>query len=394
MAESTASEHVIGKYQLIADLEQGGMGNVYIAMAQGPGSFSKLVVLKELKPEFARDPDFLEMFYEEARVASRLHHPNIVQTYEVGSEGDRHFLAMEYLAGQSLARVLSSRHLGFPLEMYLRVLCEVLRALDYAHALTDFDGSPMALVHRDVNPENVFVTYDGQIKLLDFGIAKAKNSRIKTRVGVFKGKPWYMAPEQLTGDITARTDFFAVGVMIWEAVAGAPMWHQKGDAEVLSLLSQGHVPSLATEVPHAPAELVRICDKSRAVVPEDRYATAQEFLADLEGYLRDTKETVSVRDVSARIADMFAEERSERRSTLETYLSAIQGSVSVESGTTPALGARDNMSGSRPRLRIRQTPSGTAKTEVAPSEPHRKWPWIALAAVALSITALLLARPR
>src|SRR5882762_10941620 len=160
MAESTASEHVIGKYQLIADLEQGGMGNVYIAMAQGPGSFSKLVVLKELKPEFARDPDFLAMFFEEARVASRLHHPNIVQTYEVGSEGDRHFLAMEYLSGQSLARVLSARHLGFPLEMYLRVICEVLRALEYAHALTDFDGSAMGLVHRDVNPENVFVTYD------------------------------------------------------------------------------------------------------------------------------------------------------------------------------------------------------------------------------------------
>src|SRR5882762_11610966 len=160
MAQSSAPEHVIGKYQLIADLEQGGMGNVYIAMAQGPGSFSKLVVLKELKPEFARDPDFLAMFFEEARVASRLHHPNIVQTYEVGSEGDRHFLAMEYLSGQSLARVLSARHLGFPMEMYLRAICEVLRALEYAHALTDFDGSAMGLVHRDVNPENVFVTYD------------------------------------------------------------------------------------------------------------------------------------------------------------------------------------------------------------------------------------------
>ncbi|WP_394839781.1 serine/threonine protein kinase [Pendulispora rubella] len=397
--ESTASEHVIGKYQLIADLEQGGMGNVYIAMAQGPGSFSKLVVLKELKPEFARDPDFLAMFYEEARVASRLHHPNIVHTYEVGSEGDRHFIAMEYLSGQSLARVLSARHLGFSLEMYLRVLCEVLRALEYAHSLTDFDGSAMGLIHRDVNPENVFVTYDGQIKLLDFGIAKAKNSRVKTRIGVFKGKPWYMAPEQLTGDITVRTDFFAIGVMIWEAVSGAPMWHQKSDAEVLSLLSQGQIPSLGKEVPTAPVELVRICDKARALKPEDRYATAVEFLADLERYLRNAGEPVSVRDVSARVADMFADERAERRETLETYLGAIRASVPAISTISAAKYssgvARDSMGGSRPRLRIRQTPSGTAKTEVAPSEGRRKWPWIVGAAlVAAAVVAFVYMKPR
>ncbi|WP_394828645.1 serine/threonine protein kinase [Pendulispora albinea] len=396
MSESTASEHVIGKYQLIADLEQGGMGNVYIAMAQGPGSFSKLVVLKELKPEFARDPDFLAMFYEEARVASRLHHPNIVHTYEVGSEGDRHFIAMEYLSGQSLARVLSARHLGFPLEMYLRVLCEVLRALEYAHALTDFDGSPMGLVHRDVNPENVFVTYDGQVKLLDFGIAKAKNSRVKTRVGVFKGKPWYMAPEQLTGDITVRTDFFAIGVMIWEAVAGSPMWHQKSDAEVLSLLSQGTIPSLGKEVPGAHPELVRICDKARAVAPEDRYASAVEFLGDIEAYLREAKEAVSVRDVSARVADMFASERNERRETLETYLGAIRAtSVPNISAITPRLAPGESIGGSRPRLRIRQTPSGTAKTEVAPSESRARWPWfVGLAALALVVAGLAVVRPR
>ncbi|WP_394850495.1 serine/threonine protein kinase [Pendulispora brunnea] len=398
MPESTASEHVIGKYQLIADLEQGGMGNVYIAMAQGPGSFSKLVVLKELKPEFARDPDFLAMFYEEARVASRLHHPNIVHTYEVGSEGDRHFIAMEYLSGQSLARVLAARHLGFSLEMYLRVLCEVLRALEYAHSLTDFDGSAMGLVHRDVNPENVFVTYDGQVKLLDFGIAKAKNSRLKTRIGVFKGKPWYMAPEQLTGEITVRTDFFAVGVMIWEAVSGAPMWHQKSDAEVLSLLSQGQIPSLGKEVPTAPVELVRICDKARALKPEDRYSTAVEFLADLERYLRNAGEPVSVRDVSARVADMFADERAERRETLETYLGAIRASVPAISTISAAKytsGARESMGGSRPRLRIRQTPSGTAKTEVAPSEGRRKWPWIiGLALIAAAVVVFVYMKPR
>ncbi|WP_394821752.1 serine/threonine protein kinase [Pendulispora albinea] len=396
MSESAASEQMIGKYRLIADLEHGGMGNVYIAIAEGPSSFSKVVVLKELKPEFSRDHDFVAMFYEEARVALRLHHPNIIHTYEVGREGDHHFIAMEYLSGQALSRILQLRYLGFSLNMYLRVLCEVLRALEYAHSLTDLDGTPMALIHRDVNPDNVFVTYDGQIKLLDFGIAKARNSRLKTRVGVLKGKPRYMAPEQVTGEMTVRTDFFAVGVMIWEAVTGHSMWYQKTDTEILSMLAQGRLPSLRLEMPRAPSDLARICDKACAVRPEDRYASAVEFLDDLEGYLRRSPDPVMVRDVSARISEMFAEERAERREMLGNHLGAIRTSAPPVSTVLRAarFTPRENAVDSKPRMRLRMLPSGTAATELAPSvlPPRRPWLRILAFTVALAL-AYVLVRP-
>lgn len=179
--------NVIGKYHLLATLGRGGMAEVFLAVIQGPAGFSKLVVLKELRPELSSEPEFLSMFLDEARLAARLQHPNVVQTNEVGHEGSRHFIAMEYLDGQPLSRVLSRMRGQLPLPLHLRVLSETLAALHYAHELRDFDGTPLAVVHRDVTPHNVFVTYDGEVKLVDFGIAKATDSSTETRTGVLKG---------------------------------------------------------------------------------------------------------------------------------------------------------------------------------------------------------------
>ena len=152
------------------------MGIVYLAVVHGPAGFQKLLVIKELIPELAQDDSFLHMFLEEARLAARLNHPNIVQTNEVGSQGQRYFIAMEYLEGCTLNRIVK-RYLatrgGLPLAMHLRVLRDMLRALEHAHTLHDFDGKPLGIVHRDVSPHNVFLTYDGQVKLVDFGIAQA-----------------------------------------------------------------------------------------------------------------------------------------------------------------------------------------------------------------------------
>src|SRR5262249_34944227 len=153
-----------------------------------------------------------------------LTHPNIVQTYEVGSEGNRHFIVMDYLNGRSLSRVLRRKPDAFTRGMHLRILCEVLQGLDYAHNLVDFDGSPIGIVHRDVNPQNVFITFDAQIKLVDFGIAKSLDSQLETRTGVLKGKPGYMAPEQLSGIVDTRCDIFAVGAMMWEAITKKRLW--------------------------------------------------------------------------------------------------------------------------------------------------------------------------
>lgn len=306
------------------------MGIVSLAVAQGPARFNKLLVIKELKPELVEDTSFLEMFLEEARLAARLSHPNIVQTYEVGAEGKRHFMVMDYLEGVTLSGILRKKTDTFTLPMHLRVLCETLAALDYAHTLTDFDGTPLGIVHRDATPQNVFVTFDGTVKLVDFGIAKALDTSVETRAGVLKGKPAYMAPEQIAGDVDARADVFSVGVMLWEAIVGRRMWHKKGDIEVLTNIIKGQIPTLRETKPDAPEELIRICDKAIAKSRDDRYPTAIALQQDLEAYLASTKSDVSTREVGKVVGTVFAKERATTRSVIEEHLASLKAGKTTE----------------------------------------------------------------
>src|SRR5262245_3893237 len=283
---------MLGRYQLIAELARGGMAIVYLAVVQGPGGFNKLVVVKELKPELIDEPAFLTMFLDEARLAARLSHPNIVQTNEVGNDGKRYFMAMDYLDGRGLDRVRwralsTGRALSMPI--HLRVLCDMLAGLQYAHTLTDFDGTPLSIVHRDVSPQNVFVTFDGQIKLLDFGIAKTTDSLYETRVGVLKGKVAYMAPEQARGQkVDARADVFSTGIMLWAALTGRRMYEGQSDQAMLWELASGNLPRASSVKPWVPPELDEICARAMSWDRDQRYPSAGELLHDLEGYLEAT----------------------------------------------------------------------------------------------------------
>ncbi len=174
---------------------------MYLATSHGKSGFTKLLVVKELRMLLANQQEFLDMFLDEARLAARLNHPNVVQTYEIESDGARHFIAMEYLDGQPLSRVLSqfAETGGMPLVGHLRILIEALSGLHYAHELTDFDGTALEVVHRDVTPHNIFVSYEGQVKLVDFGIAKAVDSSAETRVGLLKGKVGICRPSRRAG---------------------------------------------------------------------------------------------------------------------------------------------------------------------------------------------------
>src|SRR6185437_1077783 len=198
---SAGGANTLGKYRLIAELGHGGMAEVYLAVVRGPAGFNKLVVIKQIRPQLAEDPEFLGMFLDEARLAARLSHPNVVQTNEVGQEGNRYFIAMEYLEGQPLNRILHrlQKSGGLPLGLHIKILSDVLAGLHHAHELADYDGTALEVVHRDVTPHNVFVTYEGQVKVVDFGIAKAAGRAGETRHGVIKGKAPYMAPEQAAG---------------------------------------------------------------------------------------------------------------------------------------------------------------------------------------------------
>jgi serine/threonine protein kinase len=322
VGETRAARATIGKYRLLAELGRGGMSQVYLAVMRGPSGFQKLVVIKRLTPVLSGDPEVREMFFAEARLAARLNHPNVVQTYEVGSFEEEDFICMEYLEGQSLAHVRSAdRQSSLPLSFHLKVLADVLEGLHYAHELTDYDGSPLHAVHRDVNPNNVFVTYDGQVKLLDFGIAKAVGNAVKTASGVVRGTLAYISPEQIMGTgVDRRSDIFSVGVMLWEASTGRRLWAGMRDVTVMQRVLDGVIPTPRSVAPNVPEEIERICMKALSRDCEARYATAALLRADIDRFLKTSTPPVDARDSGKFIADMFVDERQKVRSIIEAHL--------------------------------------------------------------------------
>ena len=322
------AKNLAGRYRLIAELGQGGMATVYLAVALGTSGFRKLAVVKLLRPEIAVDEEFVTMFLDEARLCARLSHPNIVQTYDVGVDEVGHLMAMEYLDGVSLhAATAKLGKSGGPLTfaMQARVLLEVVEGLRYAHELKDYDGRSLEIVHRDVTPHNIFVTFDGQVKLLDFGIAKAATSSVRTATGVIKGKLTYMSPEQARGDhVDARADLYAVGVMLWEAVTGRRRW-PKGLSQpaLFTRLASGEPP----ESPNAasfglPAEVDAVVLRAMATKPEDRFQTAAELRDALEAVIRGLP-PVSLRDLGTMLGTAFEEGRHRLRDVVEEQFRAI-----------------------------------------------------------------------
>jgi tRNA A-37 threonylcarbamoyl transferase component Bud32 len=319
---------ILGKYRLLAELGRGGMADVYLAVSQDSVvEFTKLLVIKSLRRNQGDDGELLSMFLDEARLAARLRHPNVVQAFEIGQDGDDCYLVLEYLDGQSLHRVLARawRSRPMPLPLHLRVMIDVLAGLDYAHELTDFDGRPLGIVHRDVSPHNVFVTYDGQVKVVDFGIAKAATATIETRTGVVKGKVTYMAPEQARGQhVDRRADVFSVGVMLWEAMSGRRMWADIPEHQVLVQLTSGQLP-VSFDALAGPEPLKRICARALAVNPRDRYPTSEAMRQELEDYINAFEVRTSAAALGRFVAELFEDRRAELRALVEAQLRGQPG---------------------------------------------------------------------
>ena len=320
-------------YETLARIGRGGMAEVLLAATRSSGVV-KLSVLKCLWPELAEDPDFVEMFLDEARLCARLSHPNVVQTHEVVRHEGRLAMAMEYLEGQPLSNVLgrlgASPELG--LSTRLRIITSVLAGLEYAHTLTDFDGTPLEVVHRDVSPNNVIVTYDGHVKLLDFGVAKTLAAIHQTRPGGIKGKLAYLAPEAIRGDrVDRRADVFSAGIMLWEILAGRRLWGRKteGVSGAWRLASGEAAPELPAEL-DLPTRLRAICARALALDPAARFQTAAELAADLETIGVDASDA-DARRLGRLVADAFAGERAQRRALIEFHL---RPTPSVHAGET------------------------------------------------------------
>jgi len=315
-----------GKYRVLAQLGQGGTANVSLAALRGPSGFNKLVVLKSMKHSLKSEPEFARMFMTEARLAARLNHPNIVQTNEVFEFHGLPVIVMEYLEGQPLSNVLvrAAGKEGFTLAMHLRVLADTLGGLHYSHELEDYDGTPLGVVHRDVSPHNVFVTFDGQVKLLDFGIAKLAGSYSETTTGVIKGKLRYMPPEQIAAEgVDRRSDIYSIGVMLWEALTGAKMWHGLSDATVMNRILGGQIVRARDINPAVAPELERIVEKALSSEPRERFETALEMQTALDEYIDSLDDPPHHRDLGKAVAALFADERKQTRHVIEEQLSKV-----------------------------------------------------------------------
>jgi serine/threonine protein kinase len=321
-SSSAARPRTRRRYEPIAQIGRGGMAEVLLTMADAGGGVWRLEVLKKIWPELAAEPDFVTMFLDEARLSLRLNHPNVVQTHEVFLVDGELAIAMEYLDGQPLTRVLNRLLRGpgaLSLPLRLRILTRVLAGLEHAHTLTDLDGSPLGVVHRDVSPQNVFVTYDGQVKLVDFGVAKTMASSHHTRPGAIKGKLAYMAPEQLqTAQIDRRADVFAVGVMLWEMLAQRRMWHKMTEVEIVGHLAAGRPMPPLPEPPDGslPAGLEEICARALHTDPDRRHQTAVDLEMELEGVLVGAADS-HARNLGKVVSMAFAKERAERQAIIE-----------------------------------------------------------------------------
>jgi serine/threonine-protein kinase len=387
------------------------MADLYLGVGLGMGGFSKLHVLKLVRGDSFDNADALQMFINEARVTALLNHPNVVQTYEVSEDKGTVFMVMEYLDGQSLDVILgqiqrngTAGGVDMGMRMRMRVVADVLNGLHHAHELRDLEGQPLRLVHRDVTPQNIFVTYDGSIKLLDFGVAKTTSASSPTRVGTIKGKVAYMAPEQVNSPskVSRATDIFQIGLVLWEGVIGRSIWQGLSEYEVLLKLSSNA--ALPCEAPaSADPELVRICRRATALAPDERYATAEDFSRDLEAFMTARDIRVTAKQIGAFVAGLFEQRRVEVRDAIQRRLKAIQEEsadsnaeesealtdvfpimlgVSTQSGSGKVESAR---TGPRASSASRLSPGGVSPPVLSVAAlPQRIWRNTAIAAVVLA----------
>ena len=326
----------LGRYDVVALLGEGGMARAYLALSHGAFDSTKLVVVKHIRPEIASDEQFAGMFADEARLALRLAHANVVQTFDVVNEQDQHLLVMEYLDGRSLGHVL--RQVGreeMPLAEHLWILTQVLAGLHYAHTLEDFDGSPLAIVHRDVSPANLFITFGGEVKLLDFGIAKASGAIATTREGVIKGKLGYAAPEQCLGrTVDRRADIYAVGVLLWEAMARRRRTFGDTELALLQARVTNSEPPIEEVWPDVPAQLAAISARALASNPDARYPTALEFQRDLEAYLATLAAPVGGSDVARLVNRAFHDARLSHSKLIRECVNAARAAALTDAPST------------------------------------------------------------
>ena len=300
------------KFVILRSLAMGGMAEILLARVRDPSKPERLVVLKRMHRQLAVDREYVKMFVDEARLAITLRHPNVVEVYESGEDDGQYYIAMEYLHGHDLRRVLSQmakRRVPMRLANALSIARAVCRGLDYTHERTDANGELIGIVHRDVSPHNVLVTYGGRVKLVDFGIAKTTIQLARTRTGILKGKVAYMSPEQALGEpLDRRSDVFCIGILLWEMTTGHWLYRRKSELETLKAVVEHDAPLPSLKVTGYPRELEQIVMKTLARKRDDRWATAGELGEALSAFAKQRRLDLRPAALSALMSSTFQEE--------------------------------------------------------------------------------------
>lgn len=313
-----------GKYLLLEKLNSGGMAEVYLAKSTGASGIAKFVAVKRILPQYSDNPEYVTMFTDEAKIAVNLNHSNIVSYLDFGIENRQLYLVMEYVEGRNLRQILnklakSDKHLT--LEQSVYVVKEAAAGLDHAHRCLDGStGKPLNIIHRDMSPQNIMASFEGEIRIIDFGIAKAESQLETTRAGTFKGKFGYMSPEQAEGlPIDYRTDIFSLGIVLWELLANERLFAANNEIETLRKIRTCHIPSLKKNVPNMPQDLERICNRALAKDRGLRYQSCAEFHKDLNRFLNVQFPDFSVQDFSLEIKSYYADVVNDNRQKLVEY---------------------------------------------------------------------------
>jgi serine/threonine protein kinase len=365
------AEERFGRYKIRGVLGQGGMGRLYLAEQMGIEGFTKIVALKRILPHLADNPHFRDLFLNEARVAARLEHPNIVLTYELGEVDGTYFTSMEYLPGEDLGVIL--RRCGearpMPLELAAHLAQQCANGLHYAHEARDAGGRPGRLVHRDVNPSNIIVTYFGMVKLLDFGIVKVPSGN-QTVPGSFKGKYAYAAPEQIEGAAVDRsTDTFCLGIVLWECLTGRRLFEANTDVAMLEAVRKRPIPPPSQHRREIPPELDAVALKALSRDRVGRYQTAHELSEALDRFLTRREERASAKSVGQWMTTLFGLERASLKKSIAQGIeveSALERLSALGSSTPRGTGEPREESKSRPRAQPRALWSTSVGARAAP----------------------------
>ena len=399
--ERPAVRRLIGRYELLQRLGHGGMATVYLGRATGKAGFEKLVAVKVIHPHLAEEPEFVDMFLDEARIAARLHHPHVVEIHDLGEHGGEYFMVMEYVEGATLSallRGLRERDEFLPLPAMMRIVADVCEGLAAAHELRDPEGEPYGLVHRDVSPQNLLVSLDGWVKVMDFGIMKAAGKRSNTLTGQLRGKLAYMAPEQTQSQpLDRRTDLFALGAVLWELCTNRRLFAADTDAKTLEKVTRCEVPSVLDIRPELPPDIDRILKCALAKDPKDRYATAEDMLEDVRSVLRQSSVSVHPRRLLGEVmVEHFASRveyaRAARDRAAAADAAANDGTTAGrELATVPLVGVPETHT---PSAGVPTAQEATLTTSIA-TAPFRYWTlWILLPLLGAALgTALVATNP-